>query len=200
MISSPIIKNIVFDLGNVLVDVNYKLFTDAMHWDYEKFMDFVSSDFFKEFEMGKHSEETFFKTLDTYIPINDGDEQRYRDNIPKKFPLRPRTWARLHFLKKRYKILLFSNTNSLDYEALDKMIEIKRVIRYSYVSYVQGYNKPDPKAYQRVEELFHIKPHETLFLDDRSENIEGAKHAGWYAEIIENEDKLFDVFNAYGIR
>lgn len=197
--SVPLIKNIVFDLGNVLVDVNYKNFTDSMNWNYDQFMKFITSDFFREFEMGKHSEDAFFKSLGTYIPLEEGDDQRYRENIPKKFPLRPRTWARLHFLKKRYKILLFSNTNSLDYEALDKMIEIKRVIRYSYVSYVQGYIKPNPKAYQRVEELFHIKPSETLFLDDRPENIEGARNAGWHAEIIENENTLFDVLRAYCI-
>jgi putative hydrolase of the HAD superfamily len=195
----PKISTIVFDLGNVLVDVNYKNFTDAMHWDYEQFIKFVSSVFFSEYELGKHSEDEFFNELSTYVQLQEGDKKRYRDNLDKKFPLRPRTWAKVHYLRKKYQVLLFSNTNILDYEAVDKKIEIKRVIRYTYVSYIQGFNKPDPESYKRVEALFNINPAETLFVDDKLENIEGALKAGWHAEQVENEQKLFDVLDEYGI-
>lgn len=195
----PKITTIIFDLGNVLVDVNYKNFTEAMNWDYEQFIKFVSSDFFKEYELGKYSEDDFFKELSTYIKLHEGDRERYLDNLDIKFPLRPRTWAKIHYLKKKYRVLLFSNTNSLDYEAIDRKIEIKRVIPCTYVSYIQGFNKPDPKSYERIEELFNINPLETLFVDDKIENIEGALKAGWHAEYVENEHMLFDVFTHYGI-
>lgn len=193
------ITTIIFDLGNVLVDVDYKKFTEAMHWDHEQFIEFISSDFFGEYEAGKYNEDDFFKELSKYIPLQEGDQKRYSDNLDKKFPLRPQTWAKVHYLKKRYRIILFSNTNPLDYEAIHKKLEIKRVIRYTYVSYVQGYNKPDPRSYERVKELFNINLAETLFLDDKFENIEAAHKAGWYAEQVENEQKLFDILEKYSI-
>lgn len=193
------IKNIVFDLGNILVDVNYRRFTDAMGWDYDMFMTFFGSNFFREFEVGKHSQEEYFKELNNYIPLKKDDEKEYRDNIHKTFSLRPRTWAMVHWLKKHYNIILFSNTNSLDFNALDKEIDLKRVIRSSYVSYAQGYIKPDSRSYQRLIELFNIDPSETLFVDDLKENIEGAKKAGWHAEVIENEARLFEVLDEYGV-
>ncbi|MCF7832231.1 MAG: HAD-IA family hydrolase [Candidatus Marinimicrobia bacterium] len=193
------IKNIIFDLGNILVDVDYKRFTDAMDWDYDKFMSFFNSEFFREFEIGKHSEEMFFVELNKHMPLKEGDEQRYRDNIHKTFSLRPRTWAKVHWLKKHYKIILFSNTNSLDYNALDKIIDLKRVIRSSYVSHAQGYIKPDPRSYQCLVELFNIEPAESLFVDDLKENIDGAKKAGWNAELIDSEARLFEVLEKYQI-
>jgi glucose-1-phosphatase len=194
-----IIKNIVFDLGNILVDIDYKRFTDAMDWDHHKFMTFYDSQFFREFEVGKHSEEEFFVELNKQIPLKEGDEKRYRHYISKTFSLRPKTWARVHWLKKHYKIILFSNTNSLDFNALDKDIDLKRVIRSAYVSHAQGYIKPDPRSYRRVEELFNLDPGETLFVDDRQENVEGALKAGWFAEVIENEERLFEVLEEYHI-
>ncbi len=193
------INTIIFDLGNVLVDVDYPNFCKVMNWDYDKFMKFILSDFFLDFERGKHSVQEFFKELSCYIPLTKEDQERYKNNLTKKFPLRPRTWARLHYLKKKYRVILFSNTNVLDYEALDKEFELKRVIRNSYVSYAQGYIKPEPEAYKRVEELFKIVPKNTLFVDDKPENIQGARHAGWHAEITENEQRLFEVLKEYEI-
>jgi len=193
------INNIVFDLGNILVDVDYRRFTDAMGWDYEIFMEFFASDFFREFEMGKHNEEEFFIKLNEYIPLQPDDEKRYRDNIHLTFSMRPQTWAKMHWLRNHYNIFLFSNTNSLDFDAVDKKLELKRIMRFLYVSYVQGFIKPDPRSYARMEELFNLDPAETLFVDDRPENIEGAKNAGWHAELIENEARLFEVLDEYGI-
>jgi len=193
------INTIVFDLGNVLVDVDYRLFTDAMGWDYDAFMAFYATDFFREFETGKRSEAEYFVELNKHIHLNEGDEQRYRDNIHRSFPLRPKTWAMVHWLKKHYNIILFSNTNSLDYNAVDNKIELKRVIRSSFVSHAQGLLKPDPAAYRRLVELFNIDPSETLFVDDRQENIDGAKKAGWHAELIKSEEGLFNVFKKYHI-
>ncbi len=193
------IKTIVFDLGNVLVDVNYRNFTDAMGWDHETFMKFYNSSFFREFEIGKHTEKTFFKKLNEYIPLKNGDEQRYRDNIGKTFPLRPRTWAKVHWLRKHYQVILFSNTNSLDFDAVDKAIDLRRVIRSAYVSYAQGFIKPAPESYERVKELFMIDPANTLFVDDRIENVEGARKAGWHAEVVKSENELFKVFEKYQI-
>ena len=193
------IKNIVSDLGNVLVNVHYKGFTDAMGWDYDVFMKFFATDFFRAFEIGKHSEEEFFTELNKYIPLNEGDEQRYRDNIYKAFSVRPRTWARMHYLKKKYKVFLFSNTNSLDFNGIDKDIEIKRVLRFHYVSHIHGFIKPDPQAYAKFKEVFSIDPKETLFLDDLELNVEAARNAGWHAEVAENENRLFEVLEKYHI-
>jgi FMN phosphatase YigB (HAD superfamily) len=179
--------------------VNYKQFTEAMHWDHDQFIKFTSSDFFTAFEAGEHSTDEFFNELSKYIPLQKGDRARYCNNLDKKFPLRPRTWAKIHYLKRKYRIVLFSNTNSLDYEAIDKKLEIKRVIRYSYVSFVEGYNKPDPRSYKRVEELFNIDSAETLFVDDKAENIEAARKVGWQAEQVESEKHLFDILEEYGL-
>lgn len=196
---NPDIKHIVFDLGNVLVDIDHRNFTNAMDWDHDIFMDFYHSEFFRDFEAGKYNEDEFFRKLNEYIPLKEGDEQRYRDNMGNAFPLRPRTWAKVHWLRRHYHVVLFSNTNSLDFDAVDRAIELRRVIRSAYVSYAHGYMKPAPESYKIVEELFNIDPKHTLYVDDREENIIGAREAGWNAEHVISEDELFRVFEKYRI-
>jgi glucose-1-phosphatase len=193
------IKNIIFDLGNIIVDVDYKRVTDAMSWDYDTFMRFYASDFFREFEIGKRSEEELFIELNKYIPLQAGDEKCYRDNIHLAFPLRPRTWAKVHWLRRHYRIFLFSNTNSLDFDGVNAWINLAVAFHGAYVSHKEACLKPQPQAYSRVEEMFHIYPQQTLFVDDRQENIEGALKAGWHAELIENEARLFEVLDEYNV-
>ncbi|MBN2781093.1 MAG: HAD-IA family hydrolase [Candidatus Marinimicrobia bacterium] len=195
--SVPAVKNIVFDLGNIIMDVDYRRFTDTMRWDYEAFMRFFGSPFFREFETGKRSENEFFKELNACIPLAPGDEKRYQDNIHKAFSMRTRTWAMIHWLKKRHPVFLFSNTNSLDFDAICKQTDLNRVIRFFYVSYVEGFIKPDPRAYARFEQMFNIDPAETLFVDDREENVLAARQSGWKAETIGDEDRLFEMFKHY---
>lgn len=54
--------------------------------------------------------------------------------------------------------------------------------------------KPEPKIYQTLLELLQLTPREVLFLDDRPENVEGAREMGIHAIVFENlEDVLAEV-------
>ncbi len=194
MNSKPNIKNIVFDLGNIIVDVNYRRFTDAMGWSFEDFWRFYESPFFRKFEIGKYTETEFFSELGHYIPLNSGDEQRYRENIHLTFPVRAKTWGIVHWLRLRCRLFLFSNTNSLDFNGVNAWMDLCAPFEAVYTSHEQGHIKPDLAAYRSAEILFHINPSETIFFDDRLENIEGAIRAGWQAKLIKNESELIQTF------
>ncbi|MDZ7796769.1 MAG: HAD family phosphatase [Candidatus Marinimicrobia bacterium] len=193
------IKNIVFDLGNVIVDVDHRRFTEAMGWPPEKYYQFFRSPYFREFETGKIDENAFFQKLSEYIPLSSGDVQRYRDLIHRAFPLRAKTWGIIHWLRPRYRLFLFSNTNSLDFNAINAFIDLTAPFENVYVSYEQGFLKPSKEAYEHAEALFHIRPPETYFFDDREENIRAARFAGWHAVQIENEDGLLHALAKPGI-
>lgn len=193
------IKNIVFDLGNVIVDVDHRRFTEAMDWPREKYYQFFHSPYFREFETGKSNEHAFFQKLSEYIPISPGDEQRYRNLIHRAFPLRAKTWGIIHWLRPRYRLFLFSNTNSLDFNAINAFLDLTTPFENVYVSYKQGFLKPYKEAYERAEALFHIRPSETCFFDDREENILAARTADWHAFRVENEDDLVHALKKLGI-
>ncbi|MCK4814070.1 MAG: HAD-IA family hydrolase [Candidatus Marinimicrobia bacterium] len=197
MNSKPNIKNIVFDLGNIIVDVDYRRFTNAMDWPFKDFWRFYESPFFRKFEIGKHTEIEFFRELEHYIPLDSGDEQRYRDNIHLTFPLRAKTWGIVHWLQLRHRLFLFSNTNSLDFNGVNAWMDLRAPFEAVYTSHEQGYLKPDVAAYRSAETLFRINPSETVFFDDHQENIDAARAAGWNALRIDNEKQLIQALQDY---
>ena len=62
-----------------------------------------------------------------------------------------------------------------------------------------GLAKPDPKIFQHLLTQFDLNPKETLFLDDKSSNVQGALDAGLYAERFDNPRQLEKAFETYKI-
>ncbi len=192
-------KNLVFDLGNVIVDVDRKRFTDAMGWRYEDFAPFFRSSRFRVFETEKGDEAGYFRQLSEYVPISPGDEMRYRELLHLSFPLRGRTWGIIHWLRLRYRLFLFSNTNLLDFRAVNTAVGLTHPFEKVYLSYEQGALKPEKTAYERAGKLFGIRPSETCFFDDLEANVRGARSAGWQAFRVESEDGLIRDMKKVGI-
>lgn len=56
-------------------------------------------------------------------------------------------------------------------------------VDYWFVSASMGVLKPNAAAYDRVTEVLDLDPADIAFIDDRSENVEGAERAGWQAHV-----------------
>lgn len=56
-----------------------------------------------------------------------------------------------------------------------------------FMSAAMGVTKPHPAAYYRVTEVLDLDPGDIAFIDDRSENVEGAKAVGWQAHLWESD-------------
>lgn len=62
-----------------------------------------------------------------------------------------------------------------------------------------GLAKPDPKIFLHLLTQFNLDPKETLFIDDKSSNVQGALDAGLYAERFDNPRQLEKAFETYKI-
>lgn len=58
-----------------------------------------------------------------------------------------------------------------------------RYARGFVVSGVLGHSKPDPEIYRAVEEMAGVDPRRLCFIDDRTENVQGAHARGWRAHL-----------------
>ncbi|MHC4127070.1 MAG: HAD-IA family hydrolase [Planctomycetota bacterium] len=58
-------------------------------------------------------------------------------------------------------------------------------IRHHLPSHRLGLQKPDPKIYERLEQQLGYNGGQIIFFDDKIENVEGARAAGWHGEIID---------------
>ncbi len=184
------IKNIIFDLGGVFMNLDYnkmeRSFIDLGIENFsELFTQHHSSPLFEDLETGKISDEIFYDGLRKIANVNLSNTQ-IRDAwnaILLDFPIERIDW--LTEIKKKYNIYLFSNTNQIHYDAFIKTFRkqtgVKDFNQYfikAYYSHELGLRKPYKESYQKIIDEQKLISAETLFIDDTSKNIEGAKEVG----------------------
>lgn len=184
------IKNIIFDLGGVFININYKKTEEAfVQLGVANFTDLYNqhyaSSLFEDLETGKIVPADFYtefrKIANTSI-TNQQIEEAWNAMLLDIFP-ESLDW--LQNIKSRYNIYLFSNTNQIHYECFIKIfsasVNNKNFNNYfikAYYSHILGLRKPYKESYQKILEEQQLVASETLFIDDTLKNIEGAKEAG----------------------
>lgn len=85
-----------------------------------------------------------------------------------------------HRLAERHRVFLLSNIGDLHWAHLSREFGLHRIGHGALPSFVAGVMKPDAGIYAEAERRFGLVPAETVFVDDRSENIDAATARGWH--------------------
>ncbi len=183
------VKNIIFDFGGVLIDLDFKKTYEAL----EKILAVNASDIypqnqklFDDYEKGKVITENFLWNL---------------QNLTKKVPeshILVKAWnamilgwnpEKLKFLQeigKNYDVYLLSNTNELHIDYVRKDLKYNHGIddfentffKKAYYSHIVGMRKPEKEIYEFVLNDSCLNPAETLFIDDNIDNVNAARNVG----------------------
>lgn len=185
------IRNILFDLGNVIIDLDIPRTESALKKLLGAAADevlgyFESRDLFAQYEIGKIKEETFLwafqhaakKSLDPLDLIKAWNAMLL--GIPQQ------RLEMLEKLKEQYRLYLFSNTNETHLRWVRLYLRRnfnmydfdERYFQKSYYSHLIGMRKPDVSAFEFILKDAGISGAETLFIDDMAENVAGAKKVG----------------------
>lgn len=186
------VKNILFDLGGVLLNLDVAQTREAfIKLGVTQIDDLFrighADSFFKEYEMGTISDEVFIeKARQLAFPGTTGDQIIAAWNVMLlDFPAERVLF--LYELKSKYRLFLFSNTNAIHLQAFHKSYQqvygtaMDDLFEKAYYSHVINQRKPDVAAFQYVIKDSGIEAGETLFIDDALVNIEGAWQAGLQA-------------------
>lgn len=181
-----VIKNIVFDLGGVIMTLDpaeaLRRFKALGLSDAERYLDaYTQSGIFGNLEEGKITAEDFRSKLSSLTGHElTFDECKhawlgYRKDVPQR---------NLDLLKelraKDYRLILLSNTNpfmmdwALSSEFDGKGSSLNDYFDALYLSYRLGIMKPAPDFFRQVLDNENILPEETLFVDDGPRNVEAA--------------------------
>ena len=181
-------KAIIFDLGGVILNIDYKL-TIA---EFEKlgvknadsfYSKKVQDPIFDKLEAGAISPKEFLEQLqkecdNASIELVENAWNAMLVDLPQ---------SRLDYiknLKNNYQIFLLSNTNAIHIRAFKNKIGAEKWKAFSsvfdkmYLSHEIGFRKPDKEAFQIILEENKLKPNEVFFVDDSSQHIEAAKSLG----------------------
>lgn len=199
------IKAIIFDLGGVLLNLDFTKVSDAFKVLGVDTFDAMYSQskvdmLFENLEVGKVSEEEFCDAINNHSG---------RSALPKDITtawnsilldFRTESLAQLKILKNKYKLFLLSNTNSIHQQAFNKIFEksigqgtFNSFFDKAYYSHEIGLRKPDAAAYLYVLNENNLIPQETLFIDDTLKNIEGARSVGLQTIFLSDGKKIEDL-------
>jgi FMN phosphatase YigB (HAD superfamily) len=185
------IKNIIFDLGGVIINLDNQLTEDAFialgtKPIKEYFGHGHAASFFKDYEVGALSSQEFVDMIRSQTGIHASDEEVIRawNALLLDFPA-----ERIQLLKelgKSYRIFLFSNTNDLHLQHLNQIYRdtfpgersLDDHFEKAYYSHIMKMRKPDTASFQHILKENDLKGEETLFVDDALINVEGAEKAG----------------------
>ena len=195
------IEAIIFDLGDVFLNLNHQASIDAFKkLGLKEWNDDLKAKTIL-FETGKIDELQFLEAVQTHIPNANLIEIRDAWNaIIGDFPL-----ERLEFLEKlqnKYNIFLLSNTNPTHIDKFEHRVgltfarEFYAHFNKIYFSYETKVRKPDEAVFNLILKQNNLKPNKTLFVDDTLEHIEVAKGLGintW--QILAGQDDVTNLFD-----
>lgn len=202
------IKNIIFDLGGVILNLDFSLTKTAfINLGIEDFDLYYSkakqTGIFDNFEIGKISEDEFCQQLKVLTGIKKTNDEIILawNAMLLDFPIIRKQL--ILKLKKEFNIVLLSNTNETHIRSFLKIVkndinEISLAPLFNKVYYSNkiGYRKPNKNAFEFVLSQNNFKAEETLFLDDSIQHINGAKLLGIRTKHITDVpiEKLFANF------
>ena len=186
------IKNIIFDLGNVLLDLDWerteRAFRNMLQEEYEAaLLRYESERLFELLEVGKITPEEFVQQMQrtTRRPLEEKTIIESWNTILAGLPP-----ARLHWLRRlgqKYDLYLLSNTNAIHIEWLHGHLQeragmtihdFNALFVKPYYSFEINLRKPDREIYEFVLADAGLRAEETLFIDDLEENILSARTVG----------------------
>jgi putative hydrolase of the HAD superfamily len=177
------IKNIIFDLGNVLVHVDFEKFRTGLLTagvSEKDFNVFFNSNLVRgRFEKGLLTTREFLRLAVKKL----GNRLTQKQLVPifqDMFEENPDMKAFLKKLVKnnKYNLIMLSNTNPIHYNYGKKHFQYIYLIKKRALSYKLKLTKPDNRIYVKVFKRYHIKPDETLFIDDKQINCAAAELCG----------------------
>ncbi len=201
------IKHIIFDLGEVIINIDRQAVRNSMLDKGVRDIDRVhkilsEKNVYIDFETGALTEEQFREAIRAAsgLPLSDREIDDTWNSMLLDIPR-----ERIKFmtkLKSKYKLYLLSNTNSIHWRAYDQDFQeaydypgINTFFTHAWYSYLMGVRKPDPEIFRKVLEEACFEAAEVAFIDDLQENVEAARSVGIHGVHLAPGMEIMDLFD-----
>ncbi len=198
------IQNVIFDLGGVLLNLDFQRTEDAfVRMGIKNFKELFTlthaTSLFKDYEVGAISDDSFVQQLQQQAG-NAIDRQAIIDAwnaLLLDFPEERITL--LKNLSNKYRLFLFSNTNALHLQAFHQTYRnayggsLDDLFEKAYYSHLIKLRKPAREAFDYVVKDSGLDPAHTVFIDDSLANVEGAMAAGLQGILLAPGKTILDL-------
>ncbi len=198
-------KTVIFDLGGVVININtqqsFTAFARLADLTEQEVQALASHPAFEQHERGLVSDEVFRNTIRAFTASELTDEAIDQAWNAMLLNIPPERLNLMAELRSRYHTLVLSNTNNIHVQSFNRAINeisgrkgIHEFVHKVYYSHEMGKRKPNPEIFDQVIHQEKIRPEQTLFLDDKLENVNAAKQMGLQAVQITPERDLINFF------
>lgn len=198
--------SIIFDLGGVLIDIDYQATTNGFRnlgvADFElQYNQLQQESLFDSFEKGEISGQHFINKLMDIVPkgITPNQIVSAWNAMLGEFPLKK--IELLKQVRETHQTFLLSNTNEIHMPIVYRNwknvsnLTFNELFEKVYLSFEIGKRKPDVETFHWVIEENKLNPEKTLFIDDSPQHIEGAKKAGLNTHFYQTAREFYALFS-----
>jgi putative hydrolase of the HAD superfamily len=178
-----LIKNIIFDLGNVLVNVHFDKFEKRLLEEgaSKAACDslFQSRELREDYESGKMTNKEFLNLACSKLDcsIKQAEFKEIFSDMFSEIPAM-KLFVNKLIQDKYFRLFLLSNTNSYHFNYIKNKFDYVKGIKNFALSYRMKLNKPSPEIFFKLLKRYKLKPEDTLFIDDLVNNCKTAEKIG----------------------
>lgn len=202
------IKNIIFDLGGVILDLSvdhtlqsFSAISGLKKEEVAKL--FVTSPEFFAYEKGEITDAAFRDFVRQVYKIDAPDSTLDDCWNAMLRGLPPDKLALLDKLKTRYNVFLLSNTNNIHLHYINNTMMpaanngrvLDSYFHRAYYSHLMFMRKPDAEIFERVLNDNNLVASQTLFLDDNASNVGGAAAVGIQTVHVTSPNLMLEYFD-----
>lgn len=201
------VKAIIFDLGGVIVFYDHMIAARQM----SRIINISPKKIFKILN-GEEKIKEFANSSDKGISSRKYWSDSFK-GLKIKVPYRKfdKIWTTIFFpnkgiksiiskLKKEYRVALLSNTNFNHKNYLLKNYNLKNLFSILIFSCDVKIRKPQSKIFKLALKKLKVLPKEAVFIDDKIENVKGAKKAGFHGIHFKNNKHLLKELEKLGVK
>ncbi|MDD8019426.1 MAG: HAD family phosphatase [Bacteroidota bacterium] len=184
---------ILFDLGRVLMHIDFDAFPNALDLsseDQRAPYRTATAKLTRVYETGKITTEEFLEALYVLFESRYSKEKILEawnsiiveDNL-EIIPL-------VKKIQQQYVTAILSNTCESHWQKVIKISPLTRSFHHTFTSFHLGAMKPERIVYETVCTALSVQPRNVLFIDDLQENVDGAISAGMKGILFSGVEKL----------
>ncbi len=196
------IRNVIFDLGMVLVDFRYDAymkelkFPKAVRLFFEKHI--ILSDLWKQMDLGSLTMEQAQEKWCEMFPEQEQWIRRFFEDPRRLVAEYKDAEEWLSWCKEQgYRVYLLTNYPGDLFEMHKGRFHFLTSVDGYVVSAQERLSKPSEALYRTLLERFNLKPEESVFLDDRKENVDAANALGIYGIEVGNREQAWQELQAF---
>ena len=198
------IKNVIFDVGKVLVEWEPVVAMKKLGFDDETAKVVAAataeSSLWDVVDRSAETDEVLLSMLIDNAPQYEREIRIFWENIG--LPIYQFDYARdwIRGLKcKGYGVYILSNYGRWAYQNTTEALSFLEDVDGAVFSFQVYQMKPEPEIYQTLLTKYDLKPEECIFLDDRQVNIDGAKALGIEGFVFTSYEEAVKHLKEYGV-